>query len=386
VVLALLLSACAARVAPIGTDGQAFTPDPDERLLWALADREAATLLDRVGAYDDPRLASHLASMVERVTPAGFTTGAGPVPRVAVLRDPTLAAFALPDGRVFVHAGLVAAVETESQLALVLARELGHVSRRHPLVAWRAGRVTAAPAEGVAPLSPTAAAILGAGLPVSATAALTGYGDGFEREADAVGLAAVARGGWDPRAAAAVWSVLARELAGRGALETFLLGRPAWLEARRQSALEPPGAEPTVPAGSTEAFETHRRPLLRDNAADELRRGRFALARRQLDRVLAAEPSDALAHVHYGDLHRLQSQRAATPEARDGQIRLAHARYTRALALDPALAPAHRQLGLLYYQQQRVGRARAALEEYLKQAPTAPDAARISEYARELGR
>jgi Tfp pilus assembly protein PilF len=126
--------------------------------------------------------------------------------------------------------------------------------------------------------------------------------------------------------------------------------------------------------------------LLRDNAADDLRRGRFALARRQLEHVLAAEPTDALAHVHYGDLHRLQSQRAATPEERETEIRQARSRYTRALVLDPALAQAHRQLGLLYYQQQSLARARAELEEYLKQAPTAPDAARISEYLRELGR
>ena len=382
VVLALLLSACAARVAPIGTDGHPFTPAPDERLLWAQADMEAAILLERVGTYDDPLLAAYLASMVERVTPARITMGGGPVPRVVILRDPTLAAFAVPDGRVFVHAGLVAAVETEAQLALVLARELAHVFQRHALAAWRAGGVAATPAGRLTTLGPTAAAILGASLPVMATAALTGYGNGSEREADVVGLAGVTRGGWDPRAAAVVWSVLARDLVGRGALETFLLGRPEWLEARLRSAPAPPAA----PAGSSDELATRRRSLLRDNAADDLRRGRFTLARRQLEQVLTAEPTDALAQVHYGDLHRLQSQRAATPEERETEIRQARFRYTRALALDPALAQAHRQLGLLYYQQQSFARARAELEEYLKQAPTAPDAARISEYVRELAR
>jgi len=386
VILALLFSACAARVAPIGTDGPTFTPEPDERLLWAQADGEAAILLERVGVHDDPALGAYLARIVERIAPAGATSVGAPVLRVLVLRDPTLAAFALPDGRVLVHAGLVAAVETEAQLALVLAREVAHVYQRHALAAWRAGRVAAAPAEGVAPLSPSAAAILGAGLPVVATAALTGYGGGVERETDAVGLAGVARGGWDPREASTVWSVLARDLPGRGALERFLFGRPAWLAARRQSAPESSGVATAVRAGADEALETHRRPLLRDNAAADLRHGRFGLARRQLERLLAAEPDDARAHVHYGDLHRLQSQRAGTPGERDGEIWQARARYTRALALDPTLAQAHRQLGLLYYQQQSFDRARAALQEYLKQAPAAPDAARIREYVRELGR
>jgi predicted Zn-dependent protease len=386
VVLALLLAACATRVAPLGPAGWPFTPEADERRLWAQADREAATLVERVGLYDDPALAGYLASLVERLTPAARTLGGAPAPRVMVLRDPTLAAFALPDGRIVVHAGLVAAVQAEAQLALVLARELGHVKQRHALAAWRAGRVTAAPARGITPLSPTAAAIRGAQLPVVATAAMTGYGDGFEREADAAGLAGVVGGGWDARAAVAVWSVLARDLPERGALERFLFARPAWVAARRRSGPGGPGAVGAATADTDDGFETHRRRLLRDNAADDLRHGRFALARRQLEHVLAAEPTDARAQLGYGDVHRLQAQRAPTPEAREAEIRQARARYARALALDPALAQAHRQLGLLYYQQQSFARARAELQEYLRQAPTAPDAARISEYVRELGR
>ena len=60
------------------------------------------------------------------------------------------------------------------------------------------------------------------------------------------------------------------------------------------------------------AFEARRRALVRDNAGDDTRRGRFALARRQLDRVLAADPGDAAAIVADGELYRLRSQRAAT--------------------------------------------------------------------------
>ena len=137
---------------------------------------------------------------------------------------------------------------------------------------------------------------------------------------------------------------------------------------------------------SSEEFQTLRRPLLRDNAGDDVRLGRFALARRQLERVLAATPADALAHLQYGELHRLQSQRTSAPTERDTEIRLARARYIRALALDPMLAEAHRQLGLLAFQERDLGRARAELEEYLRSAPAAPDAGRIGEYVRELGR
>ena len=377
--LALVLSACAARIPPIGADGRVFAPEPDEQRLWARAEKDATVLLERVRRYDDAALVARLTGLVERLTPDGVRAAGGPVPRVTVLRDPTLAAFALPDGRVFVHTGLLAVVERDDQLALVLARELAHVYRRHALAVWRE-EVAPVRVVSVAALGPTAAAILGANLRVAALAAVTGYGDRLEAEADADARDAVARAGWDPREAAKVWTVLARDLPGRGPLETFLLGNPTWLEARGATAGATEAVAPSDP------LDAGRRAVLRDNAADDLRRGRFALARRQLDRVLAVAPDDALAYLVYGDLHRLQAQQAPTPDARDAEVRQARARYTRALALDPTLAEAHRQLGLLAYQQQNLGRARAELEEYLRRAPTAPDAARVGEYVRELGR
>jgi predicted Zn-dependent protease len=386
VALSFLLSACATAVTPIGMNGEPFAPDADERLLWAQADREAAALLKRVKLYDDAALTAYLTALAGRLTPESVKTAGGPVARIELIRDPTLGAFALPTGRVFVHTGVVAAVQSEAQLALVLARELAHVFQRHALRAAREGLVGPVRFDGAAPLGPTAAAIVGGGLRLAAMAAMTGYGAGLERGADVVGLSNVVGAGWNPGEASAVWALLSRDLGARGAIETMLLASPAWLEARVPATGRPSEAVAAASANSSEELERLRRPLLRDNAADDLRRGRFALARRELDRVLAEAPTDAPAYVLYGDLHRLQSQRAASAEERDTEIRQARARYTRALALDPALADAHRELGLLYYQQQDLGRARTELEEYLRRAGGAPDAARIAEYVRELAR
>lgn len=48
-----------------------------------------------------------------------------------VINDPTINAFALPGGPMFVHTGLLAALDNESQLAGVLAHEMSHVTLRH---------------------------------------------------------------------------------------------------------------------------------------------------------------------------------------------------------------------------------------------------------------
>src|SRR5207245_8552276 len=52
---------------------------------------------------------------------------------LVVLRDPTLAAFAMPEGRVFLHTGLLSRLENEAQLATILGHEVTHVYERHYL-------------------------------------------------------------------------------------------------------------------------------------------------------------------------------------------------------------------------------------------------------------
>ena len=47
------------------------------------------------------------------------------------LRDATLNAFAMPGGYIGVHTGLIVAAQSESELASVLAHEIGHVTQRH---------------------------------------------------------------------------------------------------------------------------------------------------------------------------------------------------------------------------------------------------------------
>jgi predicted Zn-dependent protease len=386
-VCALSISGCASYLPPIGTGEGVFVPEVEERGLWVEGEKESGVLLERVRAYDDPLVGKYLIHMLERLTPTTVLE-AGLAWRVEVLRDPTLNVLAMPDGRAFVHTGLLAAVRSEAQLALVLARAVAEVIHRQAFSASLDGRIVPITHEGVTTLSPTAAVILGRKLPLSAAASITGYGGRLERQADAVGLALLAGAGWDPAEAATVWELLATD--DRGPLETFLLGRPAWLRERGESAQDLLRNSEAVAAPdavkTTREFELHLRPVVRDNAAEDIRAERFALAARALDRVLAGAPADALAHLSYGDLRRLQSQRAAAAEARASAAQQAEAHYARAIELDPALAAPHRQLGLLYYAQNDIARARVALETYLALAPTAPDAARIAEYVRELGR
>ena len=120
------------------------------------------------------------------------------------VRDASLNAFALPGGFIGVHSGLLLAAQSESELASVLAHEIGHVSQRH--IARMLGN------QKQDMLVPLAAMVLGAlaasRSPDLAMATMMG-GQGFaiqrqlnfsreaEREADRVGLQILVEGGFD---------------------------------------------------------------------------------------------------------------------------------------------------------------------------------------------
>lgn len=124
-----------------------------------------------------------------------------------VLRDHTINAFALPGGFIGVHTGLIMTAETESELASVLAHEMGHVTQRHIARQLTQQQQMQAPMM----VGLLAAILLGRSRPdlaLGAAAAAQGgaiqtqlaYSRDFEREADRIGLQTLENSGFDVRA------------------------------------------------------------------------------------------------------------------------------------------------------------------------------------------
>jgi predicted Zn-dependent protease len=417
VVAALLASACASRVVtPIGAGGQPFRPEADERALWAKAEKEEEALLKKARPYDDPLLEEYLGTVADRLTPDSVRAAGGPGIRVGVIRDPSLNAFAMPNGRIYVHTGLLSRLDNEAQLATILGHEMTHVTHRHALsfqrdaqnkqilytvlavaasigVAAAAGsRAGSGDAVGAAVIGQTATAILGLGLSLAAVASINGYGRDLERDADQGGMESLVRAGYDPKEAPEVFALLRSESKERGALETFFFGSHPRLTERIETTRQllrtryaDAALSPTV-VTDTEDFRLRMRPVVRENAYEDIRAGRFALAQGQLDRVLAITPRDPVAHTYYGDLHRLKAQRTRDAAEKTRSQTAALASYEKAVELDPTLPEPHRQLGFLYYQQKDTARAREAFRRYLELKPDGDDARRIKEYLVELDR
>jgi predicted Zn-dependent protease len=120
------------------------------------------------------------------------------------VRDPMLNAFALPGGFIGVHSALILAAQNESELASVVAHEIGHVAQRH--IARMLGKqkqdsliplATAVMAALAARSSPdTSAALLLGGQGVALQRQLN-FSRDAEREADRVGLDILRDAGYD---------------------------------------------------------------------------------------------------------------------------------------------------------------------------------------------
>lgn len=127
-------------------------------------------------------------------------------------------AFAFFGGHIGVHTGLMRRAENESELASVLAHEISHVTQRHIArrmqAQQRSSPLALASLLGgilIAIANPQAGmAAMQAGSAASAQLQID-YTRSNEQEADRIGIAMLARAGFDPRGAASFFSTMAEE-------------------------------------------------------------------------------------------------------------------------------------------------------------------------------
>jgi predicted Zn-dependent protease len=95
-------------------------------------------VVEEMGLYDNPQLQSYIESLGQKLVQVSNFTSAN-APEIyrntkftfRIIDSTTVNAFALPGGYVYVTRGLLAHVENEAQLAVVLGHEIGHVVARH---------------------------------------------------------------------------------------------------------------------------------------------------------------------------------------------------------------------------------------------------------------
>jgi len=119
-----------------------------------------------------------------------------------VVNDSSINAFALPGGPMFVHTGLIAALDSESQLAGVLAHEMSHVALRHGTSNVSKSNMIQLPTALGSQLAGSRGGILGQlaplGINLGAQSMLLKYSRSAEKEADLNGAQIMNDVGYDP--------------------------------------------------------------------------------------------------------------------------------------------------------------------------------------------
>ena len=130
----LTAQSAAPALLPLLGDGSEITSGAERRL----GDRIARELYRDPDFIEDPVLADYVQGIWQPLLTAARTRG-DLTPelderfawRIVLGRDRSVNAFALPGGYLGVHLGLIAVVNSRSELASVLGHELSHVTQRH---------------------------------------------------------------------------------------------------------------------------------------------------------------------------------------------------------------------------------------------------------------
>jgi len=222
-IAALVLSACA--TSPTGRPQLTLLPDTQMNAMGGQAFHE---MQQKTPKETDPKVNAYVTCVAHAVT-AEVDEG-GKVWDVVVFKDDAVNAFALPGGHIGVYTGLLKAAKTQDQLAAVLGHEVSHVLARHgnerasqqlateQVVAFASGAIAGQdPSKRNLTL-----AVLGLGAQVGV---LLPFSRVQESEADRMGLALMARAGFDPHQAVTLWQNM--EQLGGASPPQFLSTHPS---------------------------------------------------------------------------------------------------------------------------------------------------------------
>jgi len=141
--------------------------------------------------------------------------------RFAVLETPTVNAYAAPGGYIFVTRGALALMQSEAELAGVLAHEVGHVNRKHVINQIRKSDTMREVRDQLDIQGATLDRVVGTG----SNALFMGLSRGDELEADSAGIEYASAAGYDPGGLAAFITRLDRH-AGEGPVTEFFATHP----------------------------------------------------------------------------------------------------------------------------------------------------------------
>ena len=135
IILSCLLFGCAATdVTPVN---KGFALVEEEKILWRQSEESQETFKKSDMLYDNPELTAYINEVAARLWPENITLQDQLTLDVLVIKNPLLNAITYPNGKIYIHTGILARMENEAQLATLLAHEMSHAIHRDSLTSYR---------------------------------------------------------------------------------------------------------------------------------------------------------------------------------------------------------------------------------------------------------
>lgn len=366
--LALALAACeTTQIKPLTSAADTRQLTSEEERLWHAGREFDQRLADTDQLYDDRALQAYVQGVMDKLYPeyAGSITA-----RVA--DSPSLNAFALPNGSIYINTGMLARLDNEAQMATVLAHEGVHFTHKH---GWQQQRsVTRASAFSTGFSMATGIPLLGE---LMAASSVYGFSRELEREADREGFERLRTAGYDVTQAPVTFEHLLAEVKALDIDEPYFFSTHPRLAERIQSFNELIG-EHGKPGGERgeDRYRSMIAALQVEMLADYLEAGRYKSVLLILEREDAFTRYPPRARFYLGEAYRLRNKAGDTERAVKA--------YRAAIEAAPEFPGSYRALGIHHMKQKRPEQAEQYLDRYLELAPNAPDRGYIEVYRDSL--
>jgi Zn-dependent protease with chaperone function len=213
-------------------------PREQQYLARVAAERESMTA--SLDYHDNLALALYLEQVGQSLVP-GHVRTSGLEITFLLIDDPEPNAFAMADGTIVVHRGLLDLLENEAQLAAVLGHELAHATHRHGYRTYKAqrrsrwvgiGALVAGVIFDVYADTSLGTDIAELGGTYGLSAAVNGHSRNLEDDADRIGLRYMLDAGYDPHQALEVWRLMSEHYGDSGKVSNWFFGSHSTHQAR----------------------------------------------------------------------------------------------------------------------------------------------------------
>lgn len=400
-ILALLLvsSACTNKsYKPVTHQDSIVGRDADELELFRRADDIHNELEKKGYIIKDSQTQEYINVLTSKIVPDSAKEKM-PI-QVYAVKDAQINAFALPNGHIYLHSGLLSRLENESQLAFLIGHEAAHITHRHSLNRFQSNK------QKIAFANIIAVAPYGGFVSLGTLSTVLHHSRSDESQADQLGLQYAIEAGYDVHNFAGLFERL--KIGKRPRNTSSIWSTHPSLEQRKKFIANyikqhnPPNG-----VVDSQRFKGFRNYITRENINSQITRKQYLLALENIEQELNFSGTTQKAELYFqkGEIYRdmakhpvrVAKQYALLEDKKhnkeleeefkgktDQYWQESKKAYQQALKFKKNYAKAYRGLGLIAYHYEHYRQAKSYLKKYLSLENNTKDKRYINHLIEEI--